>query len=112
MTFSLITLTPLLPALPAIALVVEAFRTKSARGARGIIALGALTIVTGAAGFVGFIVRTFSDVAGAHPEDKAVLMAKGFERGQSAVSLGIVLGAAVCIVGGLVRALYRKPPPK
>jgi hypothetical protein len=110
MPVSLLTLAPLLPALPAVALVVEAFRARTARGARAIIVLGALTIVTGAAIFAGCVVRTFSAVADARPEDKAALMAHGFARGQSAVSLAIVTGAGLCVLGGIARALYRPQP--
>ncbi|HEX2660620.1 MAG TPA: hypothetical protein VHU40_20205 [Polyangia bacterium] len=107
MQVSLLTLAPLLPALPAVALVVEAFRARTARGARAIIVLGALTIVTGAAIFAGCVALTFSTVADARPEDKAVLMVRGFARGQSAVSLGIVVGAGLCVLGGIARSLYR-----
>jgi hypothetical protein len=106
----LLTLAPLLPALPAVALVVEAFRARTARGARAIIVLGALTIVTGVAIFTACVVRTFSTVADARAEDKAALMADGFARGQSAVSLAIVTGAALCALGGIARALYRPRP--
>lgn len=110
MPVSLLSFAPLLPALPGVALVVEAFRARTARGARAIIVLGALTIVTGAAIFATFVVRTFSTVAAARPEDKAALMAVGFERGQSAVSLAVVVGAGLCVLGGITRALYKRPP--
>lgn len=112
MPVSLLTFAPLLPALPAVALVVEAFRARTARAARAIIVLGALTIVSGVAIFASFVVRTFSAVADARPEDKAALMARGFERGQSAVSLALVVGAALCVLGGISRALYRTPPAR
>jgi hypothetical protein len=69
--------------------------------------LGALTIVTGAAIFASCVALTFSTVADARPEDKAALMVRGFARGQSAVSLGIVVGASLCVLGGIARSLYR-----
>jgi hypothetical protein len=105
-----LTLAPLLPALPAVALVVEAFRARTARGARAIIVLGVLTIVTGVAIFVACVVQTFLAVADAQAEDKAALMARGFARGQSAVTLAIVVGVGLCALGAIARALYRAPP--
>jgi hypothetical protein len=106
----LLTFAPLVPALPAVSLVVEAFRARTARGARAVILLGALTIVTGVVIFATCVVQTFSAVADARPEDKAGLMARGFDRGQGAVSLAIVLGAGLCVLGGVTRALYKPRP--
>jgi hypothetical protein len=105
----------LLPAIPAAVGVVRAIRKRSDRWSRSIIVLGALTIATGVAAYTYVAISVFPAVANAAPEKKASLLATGLARGNPALTAGLIVGALLCVVGGITRSAFRpdvEPAPR
>ena len=97
----------LLPAIPAVVRLVRVVRTRSNRGSRSVIVWGALTMGAGATAYAVVALSVFSDVARAAPTEKANVLAVGLSRGYPALAVGLLVGAVLCILGGITRSLFR-----
>jgi uncharacterized membrane protein YjfL (UPF0719 family) len=97
----------LLPAIPAAVHLARALRSRTGRRAGSIIVWGALTMVAGVAVYAGVAISMFSTVATVRPEDKATVLSLGLARGSLALATGLIVGALLCVVGGITRTLFR-----
>jgi hypothetical protein len=107
---ALLVVLTLMPAVPAALRFRRSVRERTARWSRSIIVWGALTIVAGVALYSSVAVAVFAAVAHAAPEDKADVLATGLARGSPALTAGLVVGALLCVVGGVTRSAFSPPP--